>query len=320
MSGQAHRSRRSLLQAAFAVTAAGLLRPVTVLAAPEDANQSPFKPFWVQNVKETDLWSGVDEKAKSFGTMAPFGYFEVLAPQSGPRLRVRNPIGNGIGWIAASDVGPSGAPPEDYLTLRTRVAVPARIVGGANIRQRPSVEEGNLVARLGHNAGIGVIDQVKGTDGELWYRIDKDQYVHHSLVRTPGEFSPHGGSYIVAELADPCIVTAYEDARPVYSALSLKGTVGWGTPTGFFTISRRVANETMNSETLGIPRGAPGGYYLKDVLYTQYFTSDGASIHYNYWSGNFGGVGSRGCLGMNWNDSKFFWDWADIGVPQVVHT
>ena len=40
----------------------------------------------------------------------------------------------------------------------------------------------------------------------------------------------------------------------------------------------------MDSATVGIPRNSPRGYYLQNVLYTQYFTSSGASIHYNYWS------------------------------------
>ena len=74
----------------------------------------------------------------------------------------------------------------------------------------------------------------------------------------------------------------------------------------------------MDSATLGIPRNAPGGYYLTDVLYTQYFTWDGASIHYNWWSGNFGYSGSHGCLGMNLEDSRWFWDWASTGTPLII--
>ena len=54
----------------------------------------------------------------------------------------------------------------------------------------------------------------------------------------------------------------------------------------------------MNSDTIGIPRFGPGGYYLTNVLFTQYFTGDGASIHYNYWSSNWGYAGSHGCLGL----------------------
>jgi lipoprotein-anchoring transpeptidase ErfK/SrfK len=129
---------------------------------------------------------------------------------------------------------------------------------------------------------------------------------------------PHPGKLIVAELTDPCIVTAYEDGKAVYSTLSLKGTSGWTTPTGFFTILRRVANETMSSETLGIPRDAPGGWHLKDVLFTQYFTHDGASIHYNYWSSNWGYSGSHGCLGMPYDDALWFWEWAEVGTPLAI--
>ncbi|HYW88653.1 MAG TPA: L,D-transpeptidase, partial [Chloroflexota bacterium] len=91
------------------------------------------------------------------------------------------------------------------------------------------------------------------------------------------------------------------------------------TPTGNFSIIRRVANETMDSSTIGIPRDGPGGYYLTGVLYTQYFTNGGASIHYNYWSGNFGYPGSHGCLGLSYDDAAFMWDFADYGTPVSIH-
>jgi lipoprotein-anchoring transpeptidase ErfK/SrfK len=122
-----------------------------------------------------------------------------------------------------------------------------------------------------------------------------------------------------ADLVDPTLVTAYEGDRPVYSALAIRGTSAWSTPVGTYSISRRVANETMSSDGLGIPRNAPGGYYVQNVLFTQYFTRDGAAIHYNYWSGNFGYPGSHGCLGMNYADSLWFWNWAGVGTPIVVH-
>jgi lipoprotein-anchoring transpeptidase ErfK/SrfK len=220
--------------------------------------------------------------------------------------------------VTAKDIGPSGAPPEWYLTQKSQLAIPARVVGGANIRRTPAVEDGNIVGHAGHNEGIGVIGEVKGSDGEVWYRIGPNEMVHGSLVRMPSKLPPHPGKLIVAELTDPCIVTAYEDGNAVYSTLSLKGTTAWSTPTGFFTILRRVENETMSSEGLGIARDAPGGWYLKNVLYTQYFTNDGASIHYNYWSANWGYSGSHGCLGMSYDDSLWFWEWAEVGTPLAI--
>jgi lipoprotein-anchoring transpeptidase ErfK/SrfK len=273
---------------------------------------------WIQNHHATELWSGPDEKAVSFGWAPAFSYFRVLGAQEGSRIRIQNPLTNGVAFVTAKDVGPSGSPPEWYLSQKSQLSIPGRIVGGANIRRSPAVEDGNIVGHAGHNEGVGVIGEVKGSDGEIWYRVGPNELVHGSLVRMPSKVPPHPGKLIVAELADPCIVTAYEDGKAVYSTLALKGTSGWGTPTGFFTILRRVANETMSSDTLGIPRDAPGGWHLKDVLFTQYFTNDGASIHYNYWSSNWGYSGSHGCLGMGYDDSLWFWEWAEVGTPLAI--
>ena len=78
--------------------------------------------------------------------------------------------------------------------------------------------------------------------------------------------------------------------------------------------------ETMSSERVypPIPRGAPGGYYLENVLYTQYFATNGAAIHYNYWSSNWGYPGSHGCLGLPLAEAKWAWDWATLGTPVQV--
>ena len=107
---------------------------------------------------------------------------------------------------------------------------------------------------------------------------------------------------------------------PGWSTLSLKGTVANQTPIGGHQILRRVTNETMTSERVypPIPRNAPGGYYLTGVLYTQYFTYDGASLHYNYWSSNWGYPGSHGCLGLPMNESKWVWNWAEVGTPVEI--
>jgi hypothetical protein len=291
---------------------AGSTAPGNAPAAAPSPNDA-----WVQNTRETELWSGPDDKAISFGLAPALSYFQVLAPQDGARIRVRNPLG-GTAYITAKDVGPSGPPPAWYLAQANQVELPARIIGGANVRSTPGVADNNLVTQLGHNAPITIIGEVVGTDSETWYRIGQREFVHNSLVRKPSPFKAHPGNVIVAELTEPCIVTAYENAKPVFSTLSLKGTTSWGTPTGFFTILRRVQNETMSSETLGIPRDGPGGYYLKDVLYTQYFTNDGASIHYNYWSSNWGYSGSHGCLGMSYDDALWFWNWAEVGTALFI--
>jgi len=107
---------------------------------------------------------------------------------------------------------------------------------------------------------------------------------------------------------------AFVGAQPVRVALVTTGMPGWETPTGDFRVYQRVENETMDSEGLGIPIDSPDGWYVDNVLYTQYVFS-GITLHYNYWrpQSYFGNIpSSHGC-------AKFFWDFAGIGTRVVIY-
>jgi hypothetical protein len=112
-------------------------------------------------------------------------------------------------------------------------------------------------------------------------------------------------------------LVAHQGEDVVLQDLVTAGTQGTTKP-GFYRILRRVADETMDSTT--IP-GLADHYHLTGVLFTQYFTGDGAAIHYNWWGPprGFGYPGSHGCLGMRYDGSKFLWDWANVGTPIVIH-
>jgi lipoprotein-anchoring transpeptidase ErfK/SrfK len=131
--------------------------------------------------------------------------------------------------------------------------------------------------------------------------------------------APAGGRWVRISLSQ-LVAHAMVGQRPVHAAPITAGTPAWPTPTGTFRILRRVASETMDSSTIGIPRFAPGGYYLTGVLHTQYFTPAGHSLHYNYWSPRaaFGrAAGSHGCVGLL-DDAAYFWRFATIGTPVVI--
>lgn len=118
-----------------------------------------------------------------------------------------------------------------------------------------------------------------------------------------------GERWIDVRLSEPTRVTAFEGDTPVYRASAVKGTRGWETPIGTYYIQRRVANERMVGP----------GWDVSDVLFTQYFTEVSHALHYNWWSSDFGYAGSKGCLGMSYADSLFFWEWASIGTPIEIH-
>ena len=125
------------------------------------------------------------------------------------------------------------------------------------------------------------------------------------------------GKWLDVNLTPLQHLKAMQGDQEVLQDLVTAGTQGTTKP-GFYRILRRVANETMDSRT--IP-GLADSYHLTGVLFTQYFTGDGAAIHYNWWGPprGFGYPGSHGCLGMRYDGSKFLWDWATVGTPIVIH-
>lgn len=245
--------------AAAALWSAGAARPASACSIITDGLTDPcgevidtpaggiagFEPWWVQSFKAASLWPGPYDIEGALAEVEVGRYFQVVAPQAGPRLRVWDPRENRMAFIKADTVGPVGAPEwAAYLNGR----------------------DGRWI-----DVTLSVPQHARAMQADL--------AVHEALVTAGLNGTTHPGSY---------------------------------------EILRRVYNETMDSRT--VP-GLRDSYLLKNVLFTQYFTGDGAAIHYNWWGPpyGFGRPGSHGCLGMMYDDSKFFWDWADLGVPVIIH-
>jgi hypothetical protein len=308
-----------------------------------DAEPHDQDAVWIANFTEARLL-GAD--GQPIVGLPRWTQMQVERNLGGGQIQVWVPRFDLFGRVAANVVGPVGMPsPADLAAERLdgpppyagSVGMPGRVVGSANLRGWPVVGD-NLLRTLGHNAPVRVLDSVLGDDGDEWYRVNGLDpkgyapanlgYIHNSVIRLPRlhytAISADRGDaptrHFEADLKEPALLTAFEGGGPVWSTLTLKGTVANATQVGVHKILWRVANETMTSEHVypPIPRDAPGGYYLTGVLWTQYFTSDGASIHYNYWSSNWGYAGSHGCLGIGYNEAKFAWDWADVGMPVYI--
>lgn len=283
-----------------------------------------FQGWWVSNFEETEMWSGPGGDAISLGRVPQFRRFLVVEPQQGERLKVWSPETEQTGYVDVSVLGPSG--PSVWLAamqvkLVRQVYLPGRSMGNKSyVRNLPVYDDETELRHAPHNTRLQIREMVVAPDGSEWYTVDGGGYIRAAEVRLPRPVStiPTAGRWIDADLEEPALLTAYEGDRAVYSAMAIKGFTATPTLRGTFQILRRVENETMDSETIGIPRNGPGGYYLKNVLYTQYFTHDGASLHYNYWLGTFGYPGSHGCLGLSLEDARWFWDWATVGTPVII--
>jgi hypothetical protein len=282
-----------------------------------------FTPFWVQTFTPTTAWTSGQDDAQPLGKIQMWRYLQVVGPSDLNRLQTVDPRTGARFFVDGTAVGPVGPPPDDYFAATPEdmepIGLPGRIVGTTELFERPQNQRFFALEEVTSNTPVSVQAAVDTDDGR-WYHLGDDQYVPTNRVRIP---SPPGrtfpGRWIDANLTEPVMVTAYEGDQAIYSALAVKGTNPFQTPQGVFRVLRRVANETMDSATIGIPRASAGGYYLKDVLFTQYFTGDGAALHYNYWRSNWGYTGSHGCLGMNYDDSKFFWDFGGVGTVVYSH-
>jgi hypothetical protein len=283
-----------------------------------------FEPWWGMTHAPAIGWSDPTPEAQAWVRIPQWRYLRVVQAEENGRVLTMDPRTEGYAWVDATTLGLVGAPPEEYFAGpppdTQTLSLPGRIIGSTERFERPERQPFFSLESMYHSQSVTVQAVVDQGDGGRWYRIGENSYVPERNVRVPRlPQRTFSGRWIDADLSEPVMVTAYEGERPVYAALAVKGTAAFTTPTGVFNIWRRVENETMDSATLGIPRNSRDGYYLRNVLFTQYFTRDGAALHYNYWRSDWGYAGSHGCLGMNYDDSLFFWQFGTIGTTVYIH-
>jgi lipoprotein-anchoring transpeptidase ErfK/SrfK len=223
---------------------------------------------------------------------------------------VEEPVLDGDpGWYDAIQT-PDGA----YIGVVESVAL--------NIRARPSLSA-RIVDETFRGHPVTIYDAVYSEDdGSLWYKLGPKRFVAAHLISPFYPTAPeemHYGYWIDVNLTDFYAV-AYVDSTPVYAAIITAGR-DERTPLGVFEVLYRVRSETMDSATVGIPKGDPEYYYLENVEFTQYFKAGGFAIHGNYWTdpANFGGFTSNGCIGMMNHDAGWFWDFLSEGSIVSIH-
>ncbi len=292
------------------------LMPASALAA-----SSP-QPVWVVTLNPVTAYSGPGDGAVSFGQLPALTTLQLLDYQ-GDFAHVLDPRSKTVAYIPSDQLGP-GDPPSPYVLMPApkftdEFEASGVVTDPAPLSLYPTWADDAVDKQLYPNTWLNLTGQATASDGTTWYQTDNGDFVPTDAVFVPARADTFTGHWLDVDLTTPARVTAYEGDTAVNSFLTIKGAGPRPTPTGVFTILRRVANETMNSDTIGIPRFGPGGYYLTNVLFTQYFTNDGASLHYNYWSSNWGYPGSHGCLGLTYQNSAWLWEWAHLGTPVVIH-
>jgi lipoprotein-anchoring transpeptidase ErfK/SrfK len=99
---------------------------------------------------------------------------------------------------------------------------------------------------------------------------------------------------------------AYEGDSVFLTTLVSTGRPGFDTPTGMFSISKKVPMQDME--------GLIGGEYynVTDVPDVMYFTTVGHAFHGTYWHNNFGAVMSHGCINVPMDLASVLYEWTPM--------
>ncbi len=123
---------------------------------------------------------------------------------------------------------------------------------------------------------------------------------------------PTTGKWIEVDISDQTI-TGYQGSAALKKVLVSTGVAWFPTPLGTYKIYTKIRSQTMS----GGNRASGMYYYLPGVPWVMYFYQ-GYAIHGTYWHRNFGKPMSHGCVNLTIEDSKWFFEFAEIGTPVVV--
>jgi hypothetical protein len=314
-------TRRGLL-GLFAAAGAASVLPGIAFADPWARDASP-SVTWVRTAApDVTVRTGPDTSAQRLGLVRAGTVLRVLQTVDAWN-QVYDPRADVTGYVHADLLEPADAPARfAYLPevpIEAELSTVMIATTDLPLYFYPTTDPRAQVTTLDASDRETIVGIVTGEDGATWFKTQDGYYLPQDELFNGAAPHDYTGRWLDVSLSGAARVVAYEEDASVRSFYAIKGTARYPTPPGTWSIVRRVANEIMDSTTVGIPRTAPGGYYLKNVLYTQYFRGTGESLHYNWWSAAWGTPGSHGCLGLSLADSRWLWDWASIGTPVSIH-
>jgi hypothetical protein len=292
------------------------------MAAADRWAKDPGGQVWVMTTSEASLRTDPDINSERLSLMRPGTVLRVLG-DAGDWVKVFDPRNAATAYVYSGLLAPTDPPgPYAYMPpppLTDELSTVGIATDDGFLSFYPSPDPRAHAIAIDASDREIIAGSVTAPDGATWYQTDDGYYLPSEgvfLASNPDDFD---GRWIDVSLSGAAHAVAIDGGEPVRSFYVVKGTIKFPTQPGVWSIVRRVYDETMDSATVGIPRNAPNGYFLQHVLYTQYFTGDGASLHYNWWAGAYGQAGSHGCLGLSLADSRWLWDWAAIGTPVLIH-
>lgn len=223
-------------------------------------------------------------------------------------------------WMTANDISRIGAVPSfQGVTLSQTPEIPFGWIlgylnsGPVETKRTPGYQTEDYTGHILNNHEIVQIyaEQLVGEDE--WYMVGPDEWVHQKVVARviPNTKPPEGvtgGRWIEINLYEQT-VSVYDNYELVFATLIASGLEPLWTRPGLFQIYEKYDKTAMSGD---FSSDGSDAYYLEDVPWTMYF-DEARALHGAYWRANLGFAQSHGCVNMTIGDSRWLFDWAEIG-------
>jgi len=192
------------------------------------------------------------------------------------------------------------------------------IVDLATPRIQPDINSATIGEPLNRESVVNVYDKLEA-QGTTWYMIGMNQWVDRTKIRvlSPKSEAPEGvdnGRWIEINLEEQ-VLSVYENNQLIFATLIATGYEPYYTQPGLFQIYEKLDFETMQGS---FSAGKTDFYYLENVPWTLYYDGPRA-IHGAYWRTYFGYEQSHGCVNLSIGDSRWVYEWAEVGDYVYVH-
>jgi len=180
-------------------------------------------------------------------------------------------------------------------------------------KRTPGVDIEDFTGRTLYNHDLVWVYDEAEANGMDWYRVGPDEWVPANVIARviPNTTPPEGvdsDRWIEVNLHEQT-VAVYDNYELVFATLIASGLDPFWTRPGLFQIYDKLDTTPMRGS---FEADRSDAYYLEDVPWTMYF-DEARAFHGAYWRANLGFPQSHGCVNMSIGDSRWLFDWAEVG-------
>lgn len=224
------------------------------------------------------------------------------------------------GWMTANDISRIGTPSLFQGKLFSRT--PERSFGWISFptltKRTPGFAIDDYTDHEVYRYEEVQIYSTEIIDGLEWYMIGPDEWIPEKqdwqrlvgrVIINPNP--PEGvdnGRWVEVNLKDQT-VAVYDQGQLVFATLVASGIEPFWTKPGLFQIYQKHDSTPMRGS---FEADRSDAYYLEDVPWTMYY-DEARALHGAYWHNGFGSPRSHGCVNMSVGDSRWLYDWANVG-------